>query len=68
VLQLDLPSGAAGPWLTLPARGRGFAVTSERVYVVDSDHDRLWAVHRRTGRIEQTVPVGRRPVSIALGG
>jgi len=67
-LQLDLPAGAAGPWLTLPAGGRGRAVTRDRVYVVDPAHDRLWALRRRTGRLERSVPVGRRPVGIAVGG
>jgi hypothetical protein len=68
LLQIDLTSGSASTLTTLPSRGRGLAVTGERLYAVDSAGGRLWVVAGRDGRIVQTIAVGRRPVSIAIGG
>ncbi len=43
-------------------------MTHERVYVVDEHHHRVLGLDRRRGRLVQTIPVGRRPVGITLGG
>jgi hypothetical protein len=64
---LDLGSGARRDLAPLPRASAGLAVTETRVYAADLGGREVWAVDRRGGHLVQTVPVGRRPVHLALG-
>jgi DNA-binding beta-propeller fold protein YncE len=65
---LDLSTGAQRLLAELPRDGAGLAVTEARVYAADPAGRDVWALERRAGRLVQTVPVGRHPVHLALGG
>jgi YVTN family beta-propeller protein len=43
-------------------------VTHNRVYVPNAYGSEVWAIDRRDGRLLQTIPVGRHPAGIVLGG
>jgi DNA-binding beta-propeller fold protein YncE len=65
--RIDLDSGAATVLGRVPGLGvGGLAVTRERLYVPDTEADRLW-VADRNGRPLGHVPTGRRPLGIAVG-
>ena len=64
---LDLGTGARRLLASLPRDGAGLAVTETRVYAAGPAGRDVWAIERRSGRLVQTVPVGRNPVHLALG-
>jgi hypothetical protein len=45
----------------------GLAVSADRVYVPNSEGAGVAVVDRSTGRLLRTLPIGRRPLGIALG-
>ncbi|MGH2354807.1 MAG: YncE family protein [Chloroflexota bacterium] len=67
VTHLDLLSGAASQLIKLPKIAISIAVTADRVYVPDAFGDGVWVVHRRNGRLRQTISTGHHPVAVTLG-
>jgi DNA-binding beta-propeller fold protein YncE len=64
--RVDLASGAAATIGGPPGLGAaGLAVTADRLYIPDTAGDRL-LVTDRAGRPVTSVPVGRRPLGVAL--
>jgi hypothetical protein len=68
VLRLDLRAGMVSPLAELPGRAITLAVTRTRIYVPDPAGRALWALDRRSGRVVQTLPVGRGPMGVTLVG
>jgi hypothetical protein len=68
LVAIDLRNGTARPLARLPAESVGnLMVTEQHVYVPHTFGSSVWALHRRTGRLAQTIRVGRHPTAIALG-
>ena len=68
LLRTDLATGATQLQADVPGPGFGsLAVTAERVYVPNPEGSEVSVVERRTGALTRRIPVGRRPVGIALG-
>jgi YVTN family beta-propeller protein len=64
---LDLDTGKARPLDRVPgASVGGLAVTADRIYVPDSQGNRVVVLDGRDGRVLKTVPVGRHPLGIIL--
>jgi hypothetical protein len=68
LLRLDLRAGAVNRLAELPGQAITLAVTRTRIYVPDPAGRALWALDRRSGRVVQTLPVGRGPMGITLAG
>jgi hypothetical protein len=66
IMALDLTTGAVSPLLNLPGDGLGLAATAGALYVLDSEHGRLWTFDRHRGRLLNTTPIGRRPIAMTL--
>jgi hypothetical protein len=66
VLRIELATGATAHLATLPAAARGLAVTADRMYTLDQEGGRLWAIDRRPSRVVRSTQIGRWPVSLVL--
>jgi hypothetical protein len=66
VVHLDLVTGGARPAGTLPGHASALAVTAARVYAPDSAGNEVWTLDRRAGTLMPPIPVGRRPIGLAL--
>ena len=69
LLRLDLRTGAVTDLATLPGKGVGsLAATDRWVYAPHSfgGGSAVWAIDRRSGRLDRTIAVGRAPVALAL--
>ena len=68
LLRTDLATGTTHLQADVPGPGFGsLAVTAERVYVPNPEGSEVSVLERRTGALTRRIPVGRRPVGIALG-
>jgi hypothetical protein len=65
--EVDLATGAARRLATAPGLSLDVAVTGDRIYLPRSDGAALLVLDRGHGRPVATVPVGRRPLGLALG-
>jgi DNA-binding beta-propeller fold protein YncE len=68
LLHIDPVGGAVRPFASLPGIGLRLVVAGERVYVPNAFGAEVWAIDRRSGRLLQTIPVGRHPLAIAASG
>jgi DNA-binding beta-propeller fold protein YncE len=69
LLRLDLRTGAVSDLTTLPEQSLGsLAATDRWVYAPHTWGSAVWAIDRRSGRLDQTVAVGRSPVALSLSG
>jgi len=69
LLRLDLHTGAATDLATLPGQGVASLAATERwVYAPHSfgGGSAVWAIDRRSGRLDRTIAVGRSPVALTL--
>ena len=69
LLRLDLHTGAVTVLATLPGQGVASLAATERwVYAPHSfgGGSAVWAIDRRSGRLDRTVAVGRSPVALTL--
>ena len=69
LLRLDLHTGAVSDLATLPGQGVASLAATERwVYAPHSfgGGSAVWAIDRRSGRLDRTIAVGRSPVALAL--
>jgi hypothetical protein len=66
-LAIDLVAGATRQLAALPGPSLGLAATGERVYVSRSDGSEVRALDARSGRLVQTLRVGRHPLGLAHG-
>jgi hypothetical protein len=65
--QVDLWTGIQRTVAYLPNTAISLAVTAEHLYVPNPWGGEVWVLDRRQGGAVRTVPVGRGPLSIALG-
>jgi hypothetical protein len=68
LLRLDPANGAARALVHLPGVALSLVVTGDRIYVPNGFGAGVWAIDRRSGRLLETIPVGRHPLGVALGG
>jgi hypothetical protein len=68
VLRLRPGGGPAAPLAVLPDVAMSLAATDARVYTLGVFRDRVWGLDRRRGALVQTIPTGRHPLGIAIGG
>jgi hypothetical protein len=68
LLRLDPANGAARALVHLPGVALSLVVTGDRVYAPSAFGAEVWTIDRRSGRLLETIPVGRHPLGIALGG
>ena len=67
LMDLDLGRGVEARHAELPGRGTRLAVGERWVYVADTAGDEVWQLDRGDGRLARSIPVGRRPIGLALG-
>ena len=65
LLQLH-PGGGAQRLVDLPGRAIDLAVGAEAIYVPHLDGSVIWVIGRRGGAIVGAIPVGHRPVAVAI--
>src|SRR5262249_55855538 len=60
------PDGGVRRLADLPGRALDLAVGAEALYVPHLDGSGVWVIDRRTGAIVGAIPVGHRPVAVAI--
>jgi hypothetical protein len=69
LLRLELPTGSVTVLATLPGQSVASLAATERwVYAPHSPGSAVWAIDRRSGRLDRTIAVGRAPVALTLSG
>jgi DNA-binding beta-propeller fold protein YncE len=66
LVHLDLRGAGPRTLAELPGRAAGLAVAGQYVYVPYPDGHVVWAVDRLRGRVVEALPVGRRPLAVAV--
>jgi DNA-binding beta-propeller fold protein YncE len=66
VMHHDLATGQQRRLARVRGDGVSLVVTAERVYVPNAHGGEVWAIDRRSGRVE-AIAVGRRPTKIVVG-
>jgi hypothetical protein len=67
LMDLDLGRGVETRRTELPGWGTRLAVGERWVYVADTAGDEVWQLDRGDDRLARSIPVGRRPIGLALG-
>jgi hypothetical protein len=68
LVSVDLATGTVGQPVRLAGLGVSVAATEEHVFVPRVDGAEVWVVDVRRWRLTRTLPVGRQPVGVAVGG
>jgi hypothetical protein len=67
VWHIDLTTGVTGLLVGAVVESHGLAVTHDHVLLSDTDGGSVWLIQRQSGHIHRRVPVGRKPLGIAVG-